>query len=204
MKKKLLTVLSATALSLSMCIPAFAGQWVSNTTGWWWQNDDGSWPANSWQWLDGNKDGVSECYYFGQNGYLLVNTTTPDGYKVNADGAWTENGVVQTKVVATTAKQENTAATNAQATDDYSGTYLEKWSDGTVSTQTIVYNPADKTKIDTRTVNGNTYVEKYSYMGVGLNGWTCFELVSDTDKGGLYFSAPGVMETGYTPSIHRQ
>ena len=58
--------------------------------------------------------------------------------------------------------------------------------------------------IDTRTVNGNTYVEKYSYMGVGLNGWTCFELVSDTDKGGLYFSAPGVMETGYTPSIHRQ
>lgn len=75
MKKKLLTVLSATALSLSMCIPAFAGQWVSNTTGWWWQNDDGSWPANSWQWLDGNKDGVSECYYFGQNGYLLVNTT---------------------------------------------------------------------------------------------------------------------------------
>ena len=64
MKKKLLTVLSATALSLSMCIPAFAGQWVSNSTGWWWQNDDGSWPANSWQWLDGNKDGVLWSSFF--------------------------------------------------------------------------------------------------------------------------------------------
>ncbi len=85
MKKKLLTVLSATALSLSMCIPAFAGQWVSNSTGWWWQNGDGSWPANSWQWLDGNKDGVSECYYIGQDGYLLVNTTTPDGYNSISD-----------------------------------------------------------------------------------------------------------------------
>ncbi len=204
MKKKLLTVLSATALSLSMCIPAFAGQWVSNTTGWWWQNDDGSWPANSWQWLDGNKDGVSECYYFGQNGYLLVNTTTPDGYKVNADGAWTENGVVQTKGTATATKQENATAAQAQATDDYSGTYIETWSDGkTVTTHTIVYNAADNTMTDTRTVNGNTYIEKFSYFGIGLNGWTCFDLISDTDKGGLYFSAPGVMETG-SSSIHRQ
>ena len=27
---------------------------------------------------------------------MLANTTTPDGCTVNADGAWTENGVVQT------------------------------------------------------------------------------------------------------------
>lgn len=185
-----------------MCIPAFAGQWVSNTTGWWWQNDDGSWPANSWQWLDGNKDGVSEFYYFGKDGYLLVNTTTPDGYKVNADGAWTDNGVIQTKTAAT--KQENPTSTSAQATDDYSGTYVEKWDDGTVITHTIVYNAADNTLTDTTNVNGNTFVGKYSYMGVGLNGWTCFELISDTEKEGLYFSAPGVMENGFTPSIYRQ
>ena len=175
---------------------------MSNTTGWWWQNDDGSWPANSWQWLDGNKDGVSEFYYFGKDGYLLVNTTTPDGYKVNADGAWTDNGVIQTKTAAT--KQENPTSTSVQATDDYSGTYVEKWDDGTVITHTIVYNAADNTLTDTTNVNGNTFVGKYSYMGVGLNGWTCFELISDTEKEGLYFSAPGVMENGFTPSIYRQ
>ena len=42
-------------------------------------------PTNSWQWIDGNGDGVSESYYFDGNGYMLFNTTTPDGYTVNAD-----------------------------------------------------------------------------------------------------------------------
>ena len=52
---------------------------------------------NSWQWLDGNNDGIAESYYFDGNGYMLANTTTSDGYTVKADGAWTVNGVVQTQ-----------------------------------------------------------------------------------------------------------
>lgn len=28
---------------------------------------------------------------------MYANTTTPDGYTVNADGAWTVDGVVQVK-----------------------------------------------------------------------------------------------------------
>ena len=40
-----------------------------------------------WQWID------NSCYYFGTDaatniGKLYMNTTTPDGYKVNADGRW--------------------------------------------------------------------------------------------------------------------
>ena len=27
-------------------------------------------------------------YYMGSDGYMLTNTTTPDGYKVNASGVW--------------------------------------------------------------------------------------------------------------------
>lgn len=49
-----------------------------------------------WHWIDGNGDGVGECYYFGENHYILTDTVTSDGYTVNADGAWIENGVVQT------------------------------------------------------------------------------------------------------------
>lgn len=42
-----------------------------------------------WNWIDGY------CYYFdNQSGALLVNTTTPDGYKVNADGKWEKDGKV--------------------------------------------------------------------------------------------------------------
>ena len=46
-----------------------------------------------WQWIDGN------CYYLdsqGQNeGALYRNTTTPDGYTVDAEGRWVVNGAVQ-------------------------------------------------------------------------------------------------------------
>lgn len=114
MKKNFVTIVCATAMSLSLSLPAFAGQWISNSTGWWWQNDDGSWPANSWQWLDGNKDGIAECYYFNSEGYMLANTATPDGYRVNANGAWVENGVVQTKDANSVAPAQTQANAPAQ------------------------------------------------------------------------------------------
>ena len=39
--------------------------------------------------------GPAECYYFDWNGYCLLNTVTPDGYRVNENGAWIVDGVVQ-------------------------------------------------------------------------------------------------------------
>ena len=77
-------------------VPAFAASWQQAGAGWRWQKDDGSYQAGGWQWLDGNQDGVSECYYFDANGYMLSDTITPDGYRVNASGAWVENGTVKT------------------------------------------------------------------------------------------------------------
>lgn len=72
--------------------------WRKNETGWWYAtNAEGTaWHAGCWQWLDGNGDGMAECYYFNQDGYMAADTTTPDGYTVNADGAWIVDGVVQT------------------------------------------------------------------------------------------------------------
>ena len=97
MKKRYKFFAAMLALTLSMSTTAFAGTWKQEADGWWWQNDDGSYPQSGWQWIDGNNDGVAESYYFNENGYLLTNTTTPDGYTVNEDGAWTVNGVVQQK-----------------------------------------------------------------------------------------------------------
>lgn len=97
MKKWTKTFLTSFVLTLTMSITAFAGQWKQDHIGWWYQKDDGSWYANGWEWIDGNCDGVAECYYFTPDGYLVVNGIA-DGYTVNADGAWTENGVIQRKV----------------------------------------------------------------------------------------------------------
>lgn len=95
MKKKLITAALTATMAMAMGITAFAGQWNSNSTGWWWTDDNGSYPVSTWRWLDGNQDGTFECYYFGADGYMLSDTTTPDGYTVNKDGAWTVNGGVQ-------------------------------------------------------------------------------------------------------------
>lgn len=99
MKKTWKSIIFAAALSLSLSISAAAGSWQSDAAGTWYQNDDGSYPTSCWQWIDENYDGIAESYCFNDKGYLYISTTTPDGYTVNENGAWTVNGVVQTQVI---------------------------------------------------------------------------------------------------------
>ena len=116
-----------------------AGTWIQDSTGWWYQNKDESYPAACWQLLTYN--GTSEWYHFDEKGYmqtgwftdtdgnryylhavsdgtrgrmytgwnlidgvwyyfnptsdgtkgsLFMNRQTPDGYRVDASGAWVE------------------------------------------------------------------------------------------------------------------
>lgn len=98
-RKKMMIAVAAIAMAAAMSMTAFAAGWQQNATGWWYGTnaDNSQWYSGGWQWIDGNGDGIAESYYFDQNGYIAVNTTTPDGYTVNADGAWVVNGVVQTQ-----------------------------------------------------------------------------------------------------------
>ena len=97
--KRIKQWIAALCMTVSMTVTAFGGQWMQGNSGWWYQNDDGSYPVNCWQWIDGNGDGLAECYYFNANGYCLMNGQTPDGNFVDASGAWTVGGVVQTQLV---------------------------------------------------------------------------------------------------------
>lgn len=87
MKSRRLAV-SALVMSMSMIMafPAFAGEWRTYDKGYWYQNDDGTYPANQWQEIDGKQ------YYFDADGTMLANTTTPDGKWVGPDGALIEGG----------------------------------------------------------------------------------------------------------------
>ena len=195
--KKLMTTILAGVMISAFSIPAYAGSWQSDSTGWWWQNDDGSYPANSWQWLDGNSDGTAECYYFDGTGYILGNTTTPDGYSVEGTGAGIVNGVVQTQTADTqTGQTAENEAQNSVYTDDYSGTYAVPYfeMDGSNTYYDVIstYDTGSNSIFYNDPAAG--YMATYTYFGAGLNGWTSFELVSTEEKSSIFFSAPGVME----------
>lgn len=98
MKKRLFISL-AFLFILLFGISAFAGEWKQDSKGWWWDNGDGTYYKEEWAWIDGDGDGVAECYYFDQNGYLLTDTVTPDGSEVNENGAWILGGEVMISYV---------------------------------------------------------------------------------------------------------
>lgn len=102
-EKKQLSILKTTflifILSVISAIPAFALGWSRGISrnAWWYDLGNGNYHKASWQWLDGNNDGISECHRFDNYGWMAENTITPDGYTVNQSGAWTVNNVVQTR-----------------------------------------------------------------------------------------------------------
>ena len=105
----------------------------ANQNKWWYVFDDGTYAANGWYWIDGNQDGVAECYYFDGNGWLLANTTTPDGYTVNGNGAWEVDGVIQTEARAVDNRQNDPANQTVELTEisddprDYSYMFEEDY-----------------------------------------------------------------------------
>ena len=95
------TLLLAASLLLLSAMPVFARGWCRGLSknAWWYDLGNGNYYKSSWQWLDGNSDGIAECYRFDYNGWMAENTVTSDGYTVNQNGAWTVNNVVQTRAV---------------------------------------------------------------------------------------------------------
>ncbi|WP_049962230.1 hypothetical protein [Oribacterium sp. FC2011] len=100
--------------------------------------------AKGWNWLDPNQDGVMECYYFNDDGTYLTNTTTPDGYLVDENGAWIKDGVVQTK--------------------GYDSGALNQ----AVTTQVLSINPGFKTNNSAKVVD-NTFGD-VTIAAIGANG----------------------------------
>ena len=98
MKKRLIsTIVFAGLLTLALAATALAagGQWVRDGATWRFTNPDGSHPAQGWQWIDSDGNGLSECYYFTDRSGHIALATMIDTYYVNADGMWEVAGVVQ-------------------------------------------------------------------------------------------------------------
>ena len=82
----------------------YSGAWLRDEVGWWYCNADKSYTINNWQYIDDrwyffNTVGYmvtgwvqwnGKWYYCGEDGAMLYNTTTPDGYYVDGDGVWVQ------------------------------------------------------------------------------------------------------------------
>ena len=99
----LLHVLPVSLFTLTSFVFLLSGtakaDWIKGNSknAWWYDLGNGKYHMSSWQWIDGNHDSIAECYCFDENGWMYENTTTPDGYTVNENGAWTVSNIVQTK-----------------------------------------------------------------------------------------------------------
>lgn len=78
------------------------GNWVLDSKGWWYKRTDGTYPKAEWledkgKWYFFDQEGYmkkgwifwkEKWHYLGENGDMLVDTTTPDGYKVDKEGVY--------------------------------------------------------------------------------------------------------------------
>ena len=71
MKKQYAAAILAAVMTVGNIVPSFAGQW---------------------QWQDVNGDGISECYYYDDNGIMLTNTTTPQPHRMGTPWIQMERG----------------------------------------------------------------------------------------------------------------
>ena len=178
---------AAAAAAVLTASPAMAGDWKKgtgeNADSWWYDLGSGKW-AKGWEWIDGDNDGVAEKYYFDQNGWLLTGTVTPDGFTVNAEGAWVDGGNVRIMVSTvpgegtpaapeTAAAAETSAAAKADTPEGGPGTAAAGADDGAAAA------PAQGSYSAALVERARSYVGKLRYVYGG------YSLETGTDCSGF-------------------
>ncbi|MCD7906258.1 MAG: hypothetical protein LUH04_00890 [Clostridium sp.] len=82
-KKLLVTTAISMILAAGTAITSYAGEWNQTGYGWWYDNGNGSYTANDWQYID------NAWYYFNQDGYMRTGWIPVNGrwYYCHTDGA---------------------------------------------------------------------------------------------------------------------
>ena len=79
-----------------------SGKWILDSKGWWYKRADGTYPKAEWmqdkgKWYYFDNEGYmkkgwilwnAKWYYLGENGDMLLDTITPDGYRLDKDGVY--------------------------------------------------------------------------------------------------------------------
>ena len=88
-KKIVAAVTAAVVLAGLAAQTVFALGWETDARGRRYIQQDYTYAANGWKWID------ECCYYFDADGYVVTNGVTPDNFTVDQAGIWTVDGVRQ-------------------------------------------------------------------------------------------------------------
>ena len=197
MKNKTIKKTLAIGMSVLMLASTFtpvsvqaAGGWKQNKTGWWWEEDNGSYPTNSWKNIGGT------WYYFDGNGYMVTGWLKLSGgwYYLTESGAMA-TGWVQVGNIWYYMNESGVMQADTWIGDNYvdgSGT----WIPGKAKTQTgwvksgnrWWYSHADGsyTTNDWEVINGSWYY--FDGSGWMVTGWL------KRPSGWYYMNESGVMQ----------
>lgn len=102
MMKKFTVAMMAVLFTAAVPLTAHAGQWQQDQTGWWYQNDNGSYSTNQWQEISGRwyyfessgymktgwLESAGKWYFLGSDGSMFSSGLSPEGYPLNRQGQW--------------------------------------------------------------------------------------------------------------------
>lgn len=134
MRKIFKTAMIATSIMVISASPAMAGRWTASGEDfndyhkWRYIKDDGNLAKN--EWVQTTND---IWYYFGPDGYKLLDTVTPDGYRVDAAGIWVKNSTARSKSATSASTDASANQNNASAQADSSEELASK------STEELAY-----------------------------------------------------------------
>lgn len=158
--------------------------WVKVNNSWYYMNGDGAMATgwvkdnNSWYFMNANgtmatgwiKDGGKD-YYLSASGAMLANTTTPDGYFVNASGEW----------VPSASNSSKTSATSA-------GTYNVYNIDADYAIEADVKVTGKGGSVAKVVINGNTAAMSFDIVTDGVTTYLYRENILHNQAGGQDYS----------------
>ena len=98
-KSKILLVIIFIVSFLTICFAKSQGSqfttgFIKDNQGTSFYYDEDNYYNDGWHLIDDNGDGIYEYYYFSLSGHMLKDATTPNGYKLNANGKLIINNTV--------------------------------------------------------------------------------------------------------------
>ncbi|RHQ59959.1 hypothetical protein DWY34_07805 [Blautia sp. AF25-12LB] len=193
--KKALAIGMSVLMLASTVVPisAQAASWKQNKTGWWWEEDHGSYPTNSWKNIGGT------WYYFDGNGYMATGwlKLSSGWYYLTGSGAMA-TGWVQVGNTWYYMNESGVMQADTWIGDNYvdgSGA----WIPGKAKTQTgwvksgnrwwYSHSDGSYTTNDWEVINGRLYY--FDGSGWMVTGWL------KRPNGWYYLTGSGAMATGW-------